>query len=82
LSKRHHEECIESFLLRLKINIIVLKLNKSTIDDNLEKILNSSKECSMQKLVMKIKQPQPENDTESENSEDDSDEEFFAFIPT
>ncbi|CCV02471.1 hypothetical protein IIV31_099R [Armadillidium vulgare iridescent virus] len=80
--KKHPGECVESYLLRLQIKIfdktqLVLNIQEPALKDNLKNLLESSKACGLEKLVIKIYKPEPEKE-EEDPSDDDGDEEWYS----
>lgn len=83
--KRHPGECVESYLLRLKIHVwdisqLVVRVQEQTLETHLETLLESARACKLQKLTVKIFKPEETGGTKEsqDDDSDDSDDEWYS----
>lgn len=81
--KRHHNECIESYILRLGLIIynitnVVVTLPKNVIDEHITTLLVGKNECMLERLVVKVKVDKKIEIVVDDMDEDD-DPEWYSY---
>lgn len=82
--KRHHNECIESYMLRLGLTIynitnVVVTLPKDVIDEHITTLLGGKNECMLERLVVKVKVDKKAENVVEDMDDEDDDPEWYSY---